>query len=95
MRASHRSYTDKAALGHPAADVIVELVRQHAGAGLYGARITGGGCGGTVAVLMDTTERAAEAIAAVLKDYEQRTGLPPMLLDSTSPGASHIGSAMR
>src|SRR6185369_1629089 len=56
MYEAHRSYT---ALGLNSAgtDLIVELVRKEAG--LFGAKITGGGSGGTVAVLGDQTSRAA------------------------------------
>lgn len=51
MFASHASYS-ACGLGSPATDAIVEEIRAGgAGRGLLGARITGGGSGGTVAVL--------------------------------------------
>ncbi len=89
MYASHRSYGEKAHLGHASADLLVDLAKQHASAGLHGARITGGGGGGTVAVLMEATERADSAVSAILAAYEGQTGRRPTLLDSTSPGAAH------
>ena len=92
MYASHYSYTEHAGLGHPAADVLVELVKAHEPAGLYGAKITGGGGGGTVAVLMEASPRADGAIASILKEYEARTGHRPTLLASTSPGAAWVGT---
>ena len=92
MYASHHSYTEHAGLGHPAADVLVDLVKAHEPAGLYGAKITGGGGGGTVAVLMEAAPRADEAIASILKEYEARTGHRPTLLASTSPGAAWVGT---
>jgi L-arabinokinase len=92
MYASHHSYTEHAGLGHPAADALVDLVKAHEPSGLYGARITGGGGGGTVAVLMEGTSRADAAIGDVLRSYEQGTGHRPIPLDSTSPGAAWAGT---
>jgi L-arabinokinase len=94
MYASHHSYTEHAGLGHPAADVLVDLVKRHEPAGLYGAKITGGGGGGTVAVLMEATERADGAIGEILRSYEQAAGHRPILLDSTSPGAAWVGTTL-
>jgi len=50
LAASHAGY-DAMGLGHPAADAVVEsaLGRE----GVYGARSSGGGCGGTVVVVCD------------------------------------------
>lgn len=93
MYASHRSYGMKAKLGAPECDLLVDLARKQEPAGLYGARITGGGCGGTIAVLADADHRAAEAIQAVLIDYERQTGRKPQLFDGSSPGAWHVGTA--
>ena len=51
MYESHASY-GRCGLGSQGTDRLVELVRAEGpAAGLYGARITGGGSGGTVAVL--------------------------------------------
>lgn len=51
MYQSHQSYTD-CGLGHERTDEIVEMIKdQGSKKGLYGARITGGGSGGTVCVL--------------------------------------------
>src|SRR5689334_11280151 len=51
MYQSHASYS-ACGLGSAGTDRLVELVRQAGPAsGLYGAKITGGGAGGTVAVL--------------------------------------------
>lgn len=93
MYASHKSYTDNAGLGAAEADVLVNLVKERESAGLYGAKITGGGSGGTVAVLLDDTPRAAEAVKQIVAVYTERTGLVPDLLDATSPGAAHVGTA--
>ena len=86
MYAAHRSYT---ALGLNSAgtDLIVELVRKEAG--LFGAKITGGGSGGTVAVLGDQASRAA--VERVVANYAKETGHQPYLFSGSSPGALAFG----
>ncbi|MGD0542155.1 MAG: GHMP kinase, partial [Tepidisphaeraceae bacterium] len=59
MYASHISYTNDALLGAAECDLLVQLVRQREWSGLYGAKITGGGSGGTVAVLANQGTDAA------------------------------------
>jgi galactokinase len=54
---------------------MVQLVRSREKAGLYGARLTGAGCGGTVAVLGERTDRANEAIREIQRGYDQQTHL--------------------
>ena len=73
MYASHLSYTNDAMLGAPECDLLVDLVRQRERAGLYGAKITGGGSGGTVAVLCDAGDRADAGIAEVMAEYARQT----------------------
>jgi L-arabinokinase len=89
MYASHKSYGDNAGLGSEAADVLVELVKQNESAGLHGARITGGGSGGTVAILQDATPKADAAVEQILDRYRERTGLAGQRLAGSSPGAMH------
>lgn len=86
MYEAHRSYT---ALGLNSAgtDLIVELVQKEAG--LFGAKITGGGSGGTVAVLGDQTSRAA--IERVVASYAKETGHHPYIFNGSSPGALAFG----
>lgn len=86
MYEAHRSYT---ALGLNSAgtDLIVELVRKEAG--LFGAKITGGGSGGTVAVLSDQTARAA--VERVAANYAMQTGHQPYIFKGSSPGALAFG----
>ncbi|HEY0603560.1 MAG TPA: galactokinase family protein [Herpetosiphonaceae bacterium] len=89
MYQSHASYT-ACGLGSPGTDRLVELVRA-AGpdSGLYGAKITGGGSGGTVAVL------ARRGMSAIIRDlaaqYERETGNITTLLSGSSPGATSFG----
>lgn len=90
MYASHQSYTADAMLGAPECDVLMELVRKNEHAGLYGAKITGGGCGGTVAVLCDQSEQADAAIDHIRNEYTRLTGRITDLFTGTSPGAWHL-----
>ena len=85
MYQSHQSYS-RCGLGSSGTDRLVELVRQ-AGptAGLYGAKITGGGSGGTVAVL--GRREATEAIQEVTARYAAETGYSPQVMTGSSPGA--------
>ncbi|MCC6579003.1 MAG: hypothetical protein IT440_01070 [Phycisphaeraceae bacterium] len=92
MLASHDSYRDCARLGHPMTDVLVNLFRE-AGpdAGFFGAKITGGGCGGTVAVLMRDDAPARRRLNLIRQQYQQQTGRETMLFDGSSPGACLTG----
>jgi galactokinase len=92
MYASHQSYTMDAMLGAPECDLLVQLVREREHAGLYGAKITGGGSGGTVAVLANVGDRAEAAIAEVMREYASRTGRPPEAYTGSSDGAWRIGT---
>ncbi len=92
MYASHLSYTVDAMLGAEECDLLVALVKEREKAGLYGAKITGGGSGGTVAVLADESERVDAAIAEIMDLYEKRTGRKPESFLKTSPGAWHVGT---
>lgn len=71
MYASHASYS-ACGLGHARTDKLVELARQ-AGAGVYGAKVTGGGSGGTVCLLCDGAEGIATA-RSIYRTYVERYG---------------------
>ena len=94
MYGSHVSYTNDAMLGAPECDLLVDLVRRRERTGLYGAKITGGGSGGTVAVLCRTGESADAAIAEIMAEYEKQTGRSPEAFTGTSAGAWHCGTAV-
>jgi galactokinase len=89
MYQSHASYST-CGLGSQGTDDLVELVRgagvRH---GLYGAKITGGGSGGTVAVL--GRRDAAPAIAEVAHKYAEKTGHQPYIFSGSSPGSAAFG----
>ena len=94
MYASHLSYTNDALLGAEECDLLVQMVRDREHAGLYGAKITGGGSGGTVAVLAELGERVDTAVAEIMSVYEQRTGRKPEAFLASSPGAWHVGTVV-
>jgi L-arabinokinase len=71
MYASHASYS-ACGLGHARTDELVELARL-AGGGVYGAKITGGGSGGTVCLLCDGAEGLATA-RSIYRTYAERHG---------------------
>lgn len=85
MYASHESYS-ACGLGSTGTDRLVELVRA-AGpeAGLFGAKITGGGSGGTVAVL--GRAQAGEAVEQIAKRYSDESGYDQYIFRGSSPGA--------
>jgi L-arabinokinase len=89
MYQSHTSYS-ACGLGSAGTDRLVELVRAMGPRqGLYGAKITGGGSGGTVAVL---GRKAAEAaIEVIAETYAQETGHTPYIFTGSSPGAVAFG----
>ena len=88
MYESHESYS-RCGLGSDGTDALVALVRETAGDDLYGAKITGGGSGGTVAVL--GRRGAGEAVCKVAARYREQTGYEPAIISGSSPGASTFG----
>ncbi|MDP9173383.1 MAG: hypothetical protein M3O30_05900 [Planctomycetota bacterium] len=94
MYGSHLSYTRDALLGADECDLLVDLVRRHEPAGLYGARITGKGSGGAVAVLADISPSADAAIVKILAEYQAKTGYHPQAFASSGPGAFALGTQM-
>lgn len=86
MYESHHSYSS-CGLGSDGTDELVRLVHQEDG--LYGAKITGGGSGGTVAVLAHRS--AKPAIDRIVKLYSQRTGHQPTIISGSSDGAGRFG----
>jgi len=92
MFASHASYRDNCLLSVPEVDFIVEAVKTRGPQkGLYGAKITGGGSGGTVAVF-GNQEALAREIPALAREYQRLTGLEADIFEGTSPGAIEFGS---
>ncbi len=88
MYASHWSYGQRCGLGSVETDLLVTLLRRHGPeADIYGAKTTGRGSGGIVAVLLRPTDRAIAALEATLADYETRTGRTALLIRGSIAGA--------
>jgi galactokinase len=89
MHQSNASYS-ACGLGSEGTDLLVDLIRT-AGPrkGLYGARVTGGGSGGTVAVLGKAS--AAGALESVASRYAEKTGYKPYIFRGSSSGAAAFG----
>jgi L-arabinokinase len=89
MYQSHASYSS-CGLGSEGTDYLVEMVRAAGvNSGLYGAKITGGGSGGTVAVLGKSD--AGKAVAEVARQFAERTGHKPYVFSGSSPGSAAFG----
>ena len=90
MYASHQSYS-ACGLGSDGTDRIVELVAA-AGPdrGLFGAKITGGGSGGTVAVF--GTRAAEPGVREVATRYGAETGREARVFIHSGPGAAETGT---
>jgi L-arabinokinase len=85
MYAAHDSYT-ACGLGSDGTDLLVELVRDGGREnGLFGAKITGGGSGGTVAIL--GRSGADSAVSAIARRYTELTGRQTHIFRGSSPGA--------
>jgi L-arabinokinase len=92
MYASHWSYSQRCGMGSIETDVLVNCIRRRGPAqGLYGAKVTGGGCGGTVAVLMEDNADSRSAFEAACSEYADKTGHTPTTLFGSSPGAMSFG----
>jgi galactokinase len=90
MYESHASYS-ACGLGSSGTDRLVSLARAAGPArGIYGAKITGGGSGGTVALLGDAS--AGETVRAIAREYAGETGRDAYVFEGTSPGAARIGA---
>ena len=88
LTASHRSLRDEFRMSWPQADAAVEAAVD---AGAAGARMTGGGFGGSVVALL-STERAGLVRTAITRSFARRNWPPPRYLDAVpSDGARRIG----
>lgn len=89
MYQSHASYS-ACGLGSAGTDRLVAMVRAVGPEmGLYGAKITGGGSGGVVAVL--ARRGAEQAVRQIVGSYEQELGSSVILLSGSSCGVTSWG----
>jgi len=94
MYESHESYGKRLDLGCAETDLIVTMVKARGrDRGLFGAKITGGGAGGTVAVLCDgESKESSTALNEVCDEYFKSTGIAPRTFVGSSPGALAFGA---
>ncbi len=93
MYASHWSYGQRCGMGSIETDLLVNLIRRQGEPDLFGAKVTSRGCGGVVAVLMRTTDRALAAVRAAADAYSKQTGNTIRFHDGSIPGALLAGAA--
>ena len=89
---SHTSLRDDYAVSCDELDVLVELAVVEAG--VYGARLTGGGFGGCVIVLIDT-ERLEAVAESIGRQYAERVGWAPLCYRiQSAAGANELCAAL-
>ena len=89
MYESHESYS-ACGLGSGGTDALVRLLRRAgARAGVYGAKITGGGRGGTVAVL--SRADSGPLVNTIATEYAHRCGIAPRVFGGSSSGSAAWG----
>jgi L-arabinokinase len=89
MYASHASY-GACGLGSEGTDRLVELVRgAEPESGMFGAKITGGGSGGTVAVLASVEAEAN--VRDIARRYSAETGRDAEVFAGSGMGAEEVG----
>jgi galactokinase len=90
MYESHASYS-ACGLGSEGTDRLVALARAAGPTrGIYGAKITGGGSGGTVALLADAG--AGDVVRDLARRYATETGRDAYVFEGSSPGAGRVGA---
>jgi L-arabinokinase len=98
MLQSHISYT-ACGLGSEGTDRLVALVMEEKLAAeaegrepsVFGGKITGGGCGGTVCVLSTADEAGEQSVKRITARYEAETGHAPYIFEGASQGAAQFG----
>ncbi|KAJ3696276.1 hypothetical protein LUZ60_001653 [Juncus effusus] len=99
MYQCHYSY-GACGLGSDGTDRLVNLVQemQHRksshdddNSSLFGAKITGGGSGGSVCVIGRNCIRSSQEILEIQQRYKAATGYLPIIFEGSSPGAGKFG----
>jgi len=89
MYQSHAAYSE-CGLGCRQTDLLVDLaLREGLTHGIFGAKITGGGGGGTVAIL--ARDDAEAALGRILAGYREATNIEPYVFRGSSMGADRFG----
>ncbi len=90
MYQSHQAFSE-CGLGTKAADAIVSQVREAGTQDLLGAKSTGSGTGGIVAVLGWNTATAEKAFQRINYQLQQKSGEPPYIFEGSSAGSDAFG----
>ena len=88
MGESHRSLRDDYEVSCEELDLMVDLANKQAG--VYGARMTGGGFGGCTINIVESAA-VSDFKKAVSAAYHEKTGLEPeVFVSSAAEGASEV-----
>lgn len=91
MYASHWSHSQRCGIGGVETDKFVNLVREATpSSGLFGAKVTAGGEGGELVVLMRDDERAHEALARAAQLAEESCKQPVIVYEGALPARQPI-----
>ena len=94
MYASHWSHSQRCGIGGVETDQFVNCIRkQGPAAGLFGAKVTGGGEGGELVVLMRDDDRARAALATALAEARSLSQQPVDAFPGSLPGAEYFDAA--
>jgi galactokinase len=90
MAASHDSLRDDFEVSCKELDLMVEIARKIGrNGGVIGARMTGGGFGGSTVTLCES-RKATEIAATLAAEYEQATGITPQIFASRPSQGAHL-----
>ena len=90
MAASHDSLRDDFEVSCKELDIMVEIARRIGRkGGVIGARMTGGGFGGSTVTLCESA-KAAEIAATLAAEYEKATGIQPQIFASRPSQGAHL-----
>jgi galactokinase len=90
MAASHDSLRDDFEVSCKELDLMVEIARKIGrNGGVIGARMTGGGFGGSTVTLCES-RKASEIAATLAEEYEQATGITPQIFASRPSLGAHL-----
>ncbi|MES2477397.1 MAG: galactokinase [Verrucomicrobiota bacterium] len=90
MAASHDSLRDDFEVSCKELDIMVEIARKIGrNGGVIGARMTGGGFGGSTVTLCES-RKAAEIASTLATEYEKATGIVPQIFASRPSMGAHL-----
>jgi len=91
MYASHWSHSQRCGIGGVEPDLLTSAIRKQApSAGLYGAKVTAGGAGGEMVLLMRDTPQAKAALADAIAKAENAGSRKIHIWAGSLPGAEHF-----